>query len=138
MNKFYSILFFLLSNFCWSQKNVITEIEFSGIKRCNVTFLHKLLSVKKGNTLDTLLIKKDIKKLQNLVAIAKANYLLEEINGNYKLTYQLEENLTIIPQLNVWTVNNKLSYNIGLFEYNLFGRNIKLGGFYQNLSYLSF
>ena len=138
MKKSIIILFYLLTTFCWSQNNTITEIEFTGIKRCNITFLHKLLSVKKGNTLDTTLIKKDIKKLQSLVAIANANYLLKEINGNYKLTYQLEENLTIIPQLNVWTVNNKLSYNIGLFEYNLFGRNIKLGGFYQNNGYDSY
>lgn len=128
----------MLTNFCWSQNKVISKIELTGLKRTKESFVKKQIQIKEGALLDTMLIQRDIRKLQGLVAIAKASYLIEEIDANYKITYQLEENLTLIPQLNVWTVNDNISYSIGLSEFNLFGRNIKLGGFYQNNGYDSY
>ena len=44
----------------------------------------------------------------------------------------MEENFTIIPDLNFWTTTNKrFAYKIGLYDYNFLGKNITFGGFYQ-------
>ena len=139
MKKTIVILFYTLTAFCWAQEDVISKIEFTGVKRCNVIFLNKLLTVKEASAVDTILIQKDIKKLKRQVAIANATFRLDKISGNnYKLVYEIEENFTLIPQANIWTVDGKFSYNVGLYEYNLFGRNIKIGGFYQNNGFDSY
>ncbi len=138
MKIYLSILLCLLAGLCSAQEEVISKIEFEGVKNCNVSFLQKLITVQEGEVVDSLVINKDVYKLQKLVAVAKAAYLLEKVGGGYKLTYQIEENLTLIPQFNVWTVNERLSYSLGLYEFNLFGRNIKVGGFYQNNGYDSY
>lgn len=139
MNKFYAILFCLITLGVFAQEGVISEIEIAGLKRTKLSFIQKLINVKEGVSLDTLLIQKDIQKLKRLVAVANATHTItKEIDGNYKVIYQIEENLTIIPQANVWTTNEKLSYSLGLYEYNLLGRNIKLGGFYQDNGFDSY
>ena len=139
MNKIYIILFCLFSFGAYAQENTISEIEITGLKHTKVSFIQKLLTIQVGDDLDTLLIQKDIQRLNRLIAIANTNYLLMKKDDNtYKLTYKLEENLTIIPQANVWTVNEQFSYSVGLYEYNLLGRNIKVGGFYQDNGFDSY
>jgi outer membrane protein assembly factor BamA len=139
VNKFYSILFCLFTLGGFSQEGVVSEVEILGLKRTKLSFVQKLINVKEGVELDSLMIQKDIRKLNRLVAIANATYsITKTTNNNYKVVYQIEENLTIIPQANVWTVNKKLSYSVGLYEYNLLGRNIKIGGFYQNNGFDSY
>jgi len=139
LNKIYIILFCLFSFGAYAQENTISEIEITGLKHTKVSFIQKLLTIQVGDDLDTLLIQKDIQRLNRLIAIANTNYLLMKKDDNtYKLTYKLEENLTIIPQANVWTVNEQFSYSVGLYEYNLLGRNIKVGGFYQDNGFDSY
>lgn len=52
-------------------------------------------------------------------------------NKQYKLTFNFEENFTLIPLFNYWTTITTIAYKIGGYEYNLFGKNITFGGFYQ-------
>jgi outer membrane protein assembly factor BamA len=57
----------------------------------------------------------------------------------YNVFYTIEENFTIIPSVNVYTTNNgEFAYRLGLYEYNLFGRNMTFGGFYQKDIYSSY
>jgi len=139
MNKLFSILFCLFTLISSAQNDIISEIEITGLKHTKQSFIKKILNVQRGNVLDTLSIQKDIRRLKRLMGIANAGYVItKNTDRNYKLVYQIEENLAIIPQANVWTVNEKISYSVGLYEYNLFGRNIKVGGFYQNNNFDSY
>jgi len=52
---------------------------------------------------------------------------------HYNVSFTIEENFTIIPEVNFWTNNRSaVAYKIGAYNYNTLGRNIGFGGFYQN------
>ena len=57
----------------------------------------------------------------------------------YKVYIHIEENFTLIPEVNLWTTtNSQFSYKLGLYDYNFLGRNITFGGFYQNNGFDSY
>jgi len=85
-------------------------------------------------------VQTDIDRLNRLPGIAKSEYKLEEnTNGKYTLTYDLIENITIIPGARIATDNNgEFAYRLSVFDFNVFGKNQLLGGFYQNDEFESF
>jgi len=123
----------------FSQKKIVDEVRITGLGKTKLAFIQKLIRVEVGSALDTLQVQKDVQKLNQLVAVANATYQLKQLGDDkYQLTYHIVENFTLIPQVNIWTIDGVLSYNLGLYEYNLLGRNIMLGGFYQNNGFHSY
>ena len=132
--KVASFLFF----FFWllnihSQQNKILDVRIVGVKKTKTTFIKNLLYSKKDAVLDSSILEKDITLLKRLPAIAHAYYQVFFSHDNlYNVSIQIEENATLLPEINLWTTtNNVFSYKLGLYEYNFLGRNIILGGFYQ-------
>lgn len=132
--KVASFLFF----FFWllnihSQQNKILDVKIVGVKKTKTTFIKNLLYSKKDAVLDSSILEKDITLLKRLPAIAHAYYQVFFSHDNlYNVSIQIEENATLLPEINLWTTtNNVFSYKLGLNEYNFLGRNITLGGFYQ-------
>ena len=132
--KVASFLFF----FFWllnihSQQNKILDVKIVGVKKTKTTFIKNLLYSKKDAVLDSSILEKDIPLLKRLPAIAHAYYQVFFSHDNlYNVSIQIEENATLLPEINLWTTtNNVFSYKLGLYEYNFLGRNIILGGFYQ-------
>ena len=97
----------------------------------------KLVKTKPGCLLDSVELNNDVNLLKRLPAIAYAYYKVKpSTNKAYNIEFHIEENITTIPIVAFWTsVNNRFSYKLGVTEYNLFGRNIGVGGFYQNNGY---
>ncbi|MFY9243350.1 MAG: POTRA domain-containing protein [Polaribacter sp.] len=124
----------------FSQENSINNIEIEGTKKTKKVFLKSLLSFKKGDVLDSTSLDNDIVLLKRLPAISNAYYnVYYSDNKECRVSIVIEENYTIIPEINLWTTTNKqFSYKIGLYDYNLLGRNIVLGGFYQNNGFDSY
>ena len=122
----------LLSVNAYAQEPTITELQFSGLKKTKEHFLRRLIKVRPNTPYDSLLVKKDIERLKRLPGIANATYeILEEGQGNV-LKYTIEENFTIIPGLRIATANDgSFAYRLSAFEFNLFGNNQLLGGFYE-------
>jgi outer membrane protein assembly factor BamA len=135
--RFKNTLFFLLITFfigtLYAQKTVL-EVKIKGTKKTKTTFLKSLLSIKKGSVLDSVSIEKDITLLKRLPAIGHAYYQVFYSHENlYSVFITVEENFTLIPEVNLWTTTNQqFSYKLGLYDYNFLGRNIAFGGFYQN------
>ena len=132
--KVASFLFF----FFWllnihSQQNKILDVKIVGVKKTKTTFIKNLLYSKKDAVLDSSILEKDIPLLKRLPAIAHAYYQVFFSHDNlYNVSIQIEENATLLPEINLWTTtNNVFYYKLGLYEYNFLGRNIILGGFYQ-------
>ena len=78
--------------------------------------------------------------MKRLPSVAHAYYQVFPSKENtYNVFYNIEENFTIIPSVNVYTSNDdEFAYRIGLYEFNLFGQNIAFGGFYQKDIYDSY
>ena len=133
MNKKITIIIFMICCSVFSQEATISKLEINGLKRTKESFIRRLAKVKPGTSFDSLKIATDILRLKRLPGVANAEYKIDKGDGeNYTLTYEIEENFTIIPGLNIATDNNgEFAFRVSLFEFNLLGRNQILGGFYQ-------
>ena len=136
---FFSLLFLLTTN-NYAQEKSIRDVKIQGIKKIKATFIKSFLETKSGTVLDSVVLNNDIKRLRKLPAVSYAYYqvfLVEE--NSYNVFVHIEENKTLIPEVNVWTTSNKkFAYKIGLYDFNFLGRNIAFGGFYQNNGYNSY
>lgn len=137
--KLFLLLFFLFSTFFYGQDKRISNLKISGAKKIKVAYLKKILTCKKGSVLDSTILKEDVIFLKRLPAIRNANFKVFNNKDNYTVEIAIEENFTIIPEVNFWTTTNQqFSYKLGLYDYNFLGRNITFGGFYQNNGFNSY
>lgn len=104
-----------------------------GNKRLKSSFVKSISDVKSGSALDSTLLERDIIRLKRLPAVSHAYYqVFRAKEGTYNVFYNIEENFTINPQLNIYTTNDdEFAYRAGLYEFNTLGRSIAFGGFYQ-------
>ncbi len=119
-----------------SFSQTIDSIEILGTKKMNKNFILKLLDTKPDQILDSLIVEKDVNGLKKLPGISHVTYTVNPTSNNYSIQFLIEENETIIPVVNFWTSTNRtIAYKLGIYDYNLFGKNITIGGFYQNNGY---
>ena len=138
--KYFFLLFISASILSFSQEKQIAAIKIQGVVKIKVAFLKSLLSAKKGTVLDSVVLNNDIVLLKRLPAISNANYQVFYTQDNLcTILITIEENFTIIPEVNFWTTTNKqFAYKIGVYDYNFLGSNITFGGFYQNNGFNSY
>lgn len=105
----------------------IESIQFVGVEKNNDAFLKQLIKVKEGAIADTISLNQDVKKLKRLNGISNATYTIVKDT----VVFDIKENHTLIPAVNIWSVDNVFSYKLGLYDYNFSGKNITLGGYYQ-------
>lgn len=128
--SFFFLVCFGFSATIFSQK--ILEISFQENHKTKSSFLRKFVKVRKGDQLDSLALKEDVKRLKRLPAISHAYFKVDKKDEGYRLIYGVQENFTIIPEVNFYSTNDgELAFRTGVFEYNFLGRNIKFGGVYQ-------
>ncbi len=133
------LLLFLGTYLGFSQDTMISEIVVQGNHKTKTSALLKLSNIKQGTVLDSLVIEQDIKRLKRLPSVAHAYYQVHKKAEGYQVVYGIEENFTIIPSANIYTTNDdEFAFRLGLYEFNLLGRNITLGGIYQNDIYSSY
>ncbi|EAQ42461.1 POTRA domain-containing protein [Polaribacter sp. MED152] len=116
-----------------AQTTKIASITIKGAQKTKPSFIAKILETQVGQPLDSTVLHQDILRLKRLPAISYAYYTVKEIGAQEcAIDITIEENYTLLPDLNFWTTtNNVFSYKLGLYDYNLLGRNITFGGFYQ-------
>ncbi|MFD1615601.1 POTRA domain-containing protein [Gelatiniphilus marinus] len=141
MNK--TLTFVLVSLFSaglFSQNYTVADLKIQGNKKLKSSFIKKISSIKTGEKLDSLVIEQDIKRLKRLPSVSHAYFQVFHSNDNTcNVFYNIEENLSLIPSANIYTTNNdEFAYRLGLHEFNLLGRNIGFGGFYQKDIYSSY
>lgn len=131
--KFLVILFIGFSPALYTQNKIISDIIIEGNQKTKIDFITSLLLTIKGQQLDSVRLEKDMVQLKRLPALSHAYYQVNSINeSNCIIKVYVEENFTVIPEVNFWTfTNNQFSYRLGVYDYNFLGRNIAFGGFYQ-------
>ncbi|WP_165748215.1 POTRA domain-containing protein [Cellulophaga sp. Z1A5H] len=135
MKPFFFLFCFLLlvCNSALGQEITIKEINIEGVKKTKPAFITKLITSKKGAILDTLALENDLLKLKRLPLVANATYKIKKLDSSaVRVIFTIEENFTLIPFANLFSSSNDaFAFRLGLQEFNLLGRNITLGGFYQ-------
>lgn len=128
-----TFLLVLITSLTYAQNVIVSDFKVEGLKRTKDFEIKKLTRIKVGSALDSLLIQKDIERLKRLPSISHADFrVFFLINGVCDVIYIIEENFTLIPFANLFSSSNdNFAFRVGLEEFNLFGRNIEIGGFYQ-------
>ena len=141
LRAFLSILLFLVIIVGFAQEPLVADVKIQGTKRTKISFIKKIIKLRPGMILDSTTILDDMERLKRLPAISYASFQVFPAfdNGKYNVFYNIEENFTLIPFANLFTSSNDdFAFRIGLQEFNLLGRNITLGGFYQYDNYNSY
>ena len=140
MKKSYLIIALLSVCFLTAQEQKVDELIITGLKRTKESFIRKLMEVKPASVYDSLAVADDIERLNRLAGIAKATASFKEKeDGSVILTYEIQENFTIIPGLRISTANNgDFAFRVSVFEFNGFGNNQLIGGFYERDVFNSF
>ncbi|WP_010180031.1 POTRA domain-containing protein [Aquimarina agarilytica] len=140
MRERLSICCFLL--FCFllqGQTSVVTGIDFIGNKKTKTSALLKVIHTNVGSEFNEAEVAQDKKRLIRLPAIADAQYKIEKHEGGYNIFFTIVENFTLIPGANVYTTDeDEFAFRVSLFEFNLLGKNITTGGWYQRDVFDSF
>jgi len=116
----------------------VVSLQLRGLKKTKPPFVRKIVEIKAGVALDSLQLDKDIIRLKRLPGVSHAYYqvFLTDTGNGYNVFYDIEENYTLIPSVNIWTAtNDQFSYKVGLYDFNFLGKGIAFGGFYQNNGY---
>ncbi|TYA74814.1 POTRA domain-containing protein [Seonamhaeicola marinus] len=140
MRRLLQICIFLITGIITAQVNRVSDVKIQGNKRLKASFVKKITAVKQGAELDSLLLDQDMEFLKRLPSVSHAYYnVYKTVSGDYDVIYNVEESFTLIPSPSIYTTNNgEFAFRIGLTEFNLFGRNIGLGAFYQHDIYDSY
>ncbi|MEM9144113.1 MAG: POTRA domain-containing protein [Bacteroidota bacterium] len=127
-----AICLFLFGLETYGQRTLQT-IVIRGAEKTKPQFLKNILETREGEKLDSIRIERDVQRLKRLPAISHAYFEVSPLEEErYQLTFTVEENFTLIPFANFYsTVNDELAFRLGLQEFNVLGRNIALGVFYQ-------
>ncbi len=135
---FLFLILFLVK--AYAQERYIADVKVQGNKRLKSSFVRLISDAKQGKVLDSTVLEQDIIRLKRLPAVSHAYYQVFYSNDHqYNVFYNIEENFTINPQLNIYTTNDdEFAYRAGLYEFNTLGRNIAFGGFYQKDIFDSF
>ncbi|UKM65214.2 outer membrane protein assembly factor [Flavobacteriaceae bacterium GSB9] len=122
------------------QDKTVSDLKIQGNKKLKASFIKRISSIKSGVVLDSVVIEQDMVRLKRLPSVSHASFQVFPVEGNqYNLFYNIVENFTLIPSLNVYTTDeDEFAYRIGLYEYNVLGRNMIFGGFYQKDIYSSY
>ncbi|NND80136.1 MAG: outer membrane protein assembly factor [Maribacter sp.] len=134
MSKTYlSLVLVFLFAIGFAQTPMINEVKFKGTKRIKISFVTKLVNTKTGSELDSLQLSEDVIRLKRLPSVSHASFQTQLLDDKgYEVIFNIEENFTLIPYANLYSSSNdEFAFRIGLQEFNLLGRNITLGGFYQ-------
>ena len=140
LKKSIVLLFWFTSLFSFTQDKIVHDLKIQGNKKLKTSFIKSISSVEAGVVLDSAKIEQDMLRLNRLPTVSHAYYqVFTSEDNHYNVFYNIEENFTLIPSLNVYTTNQEeFAFRAGLYEFNTFGRNIILGGFYQHDNYSSY
>lgn len=129
-----SVILLFISLCLNAQSETIETVVFKGVKKIKIDFLHKIIQTKATQKLDSTLLEKDLGKLIRLPAVSYCQYdVIPLKNGKFRIDFNIKENVTIIPYLNVWrNLEDKTSFSVGASEFNLLGRNLTVGAYYIN------
>jgi outer membrane protein assembly factor BamA len=120
------LLFVFFINSTFAQEKVILDLKVQGNKKLKSSFVKKLSKARTGVSLDSTILDEDIKRLKRLPGVAHAYFqVFLSHDNNYNVFYNIEENFTIIPSVNIYTTNDdEFAYRLGLYEFNAIVQNI--------------
>ncbi|MEO1262246.1 MAG: hypothetical protein AAFZ15_25795 [Bacteroidota bacterium] len=130
------LIFFLLNAFAFSQGTQkeprIEKITFEGLKRTKTSYLLSFINTLPGTVPVDSIIQRDVQTLKNMVGIGDARYQLDTVDGQFQLTFFVDELRTLLPIVNFGGIRDNFWFQLGFADDNWAGRGQFLTAFYQN------
>ena len=129
--KFYLLLIVGLSAFS-SFGQSISSIQFKGNKKSKELFLRQNIVVSEGEKYDSLMVAESAQLLRNSNLFFNVESKVEPLNdGNFRVTFILEEVITIFPILANGGSSERLNFTLGVSDIHFRGRGQTIGLVYQ-------
>jgi outer membrane protein assembly factor BamA len=107
-------------------------VAFSGLKKTKETYLQRFLENEIGADFSFEKLEKEVQNLKNLNAVANAEFQIDTTGNDVKITYEIEEALTLFPIVNFGGVEGNVWFQLGFTDLNWLGKGMQLSAFYQN------
>ena len=134
-----TLVLFLAFGGLSAQEEIVSKIEFEGLKRTKEHFLRRLIKTKENEPYDAAKVELDIERLNRLAGIAKASVKDSTVTNGKFLTYVIDENFTIIPGPRISTATDgSFAFQLSLFEFNFLGNGQLIGASFQRNVFDSF
>jgi len=122
----FKIVFFIfaLTSFNAQGQGVeIQKIFLENLKKNDEQYLRRFIKSSSGDTLNSFLLEEDIQQLRRRTGIANAELVIDTLSpGKANLIFQIREQRTLLPQLGLGGIRGNLWWQVGIAEYNLFGK----------------
>jgi len=107
----------------FAQSATISSIKFEGVIKNDEGYLFQFLQSEVGGNLDKEKLKEDVFQLCNRTGISNALLQIDTLDdGSVSLTYQIDEQRTLLPVVGVGGIQGNVWWQLGLQEHNLFGK----------------
>ena len=126
------ISFLVLISNALSAQLSIERIQIEGLKKTKESYINRFIDSKLGSFADEALLAADLQRLKNLSSIADGNIVLDTVETDVHIRFQLKEALTLFPILNFGGVQGNFWYQVGFDDDNWRGLGRKLTVSYQN------
>jgi len=116
-----------------AQSLFVKEIRWEGNEQSSIHYLSRFVKTKVGTPANGQQIERDVQQLRNLPILANANAQLDTLSDDsIRLTFQVEEALTIFPHLSLGYIQGNQWWQAGVTELNLFGHGVQATAQYRN------
>ncbi len=131
--QLWTILFlFTIGQLSAQKQFIVQSIQFDTLKKTKATYLNRFIDTKLQQPTSRDQLEKDAQQLKNLNNIANATYRVDTIAGQLKITFEIEEALTLFPIINFGGIRGNFWFQLGFNEINWLGKGMQLSAFYQN------
>ncbi len=123
-----SLLF--VANMLHGQKPIV-DVNFSGLKKTNETYLRKFIHQKEEIIFNDKQLESDVQALRNLNLFLNVKAHTTDSLAGVIINYQLEEALSILPIINFGGIKDNFWFQLGVTELNWHGKGKEIGGYYR-------
>lgn len=129
INKCLFFLLCLLPPMPAQAKASVDSITISGLERTSTNAVHRYLELETGNQYSEVEIEAAIQRLKNSQLFSQVDYELKD----HRLSISLVEKWTLIPIVKLGGASGTTYYVLGVYDPNVMGQSLELGGQYENL-----
>jgi outer membrane protein assembly factor BamA len=137
--KIITLFFFFILINVTGFGQIISSIDFVGLKRTKLNHVLRFIDSKTGADLDSVTLAKDLQELRNLKLFEEIESFLYYGDSTVQIIFSVREVYALLPNFDMGVTNNILRLQSGFNDYNTFGR----GGmtnlyikYYERFSYI--
>lgn len=103
----------------------ISQVEYIGLKRTRPQFIASYTQVRAGQSLDSILLNRDVLNLMNQKHFESVDYTISASDSNnqqVKVVFHFKENYSLLPNIDVGITKDIYRIQLGIVDFHSLGR----------------